>query len=349
MARFGMVIDTARCVGCMDCVTACKTENGVPQGFNRDWIVYDTVGTLPGLHMEIRSERCNHCDNPPCVYASARDARDSHSPWMLVPRSIPFMEEKLERFSSVRQSRGATVPDQFPAAPGVFQIPARATARLLLDQAYLTTAYPEVVVSGGRGATITLRYAESLYQTGPRGATKDNRNEVDGKELVGYRDVFVADGGRQRMFRPLWWRTYRYVELAIETLDAPLSVEDLRGAYTGYPFVRKARLEIGDALQSQRLGRILDTGWRTARLCAHETYMDCPYYEQLQYVGDTRIQGLVSLYTSGDARLLRNAIDQLNDSRVPEGATMSRAPTRTSNCSAPFSESTQRLPVFLKS
>lgn len=271
------------------------------------------------------------------VYASARDARDSHSPWMLVPRSIPFMEEKLERFSSVRQSRGAMVPDQFPAAPGVFQIPARATARLLLDQAYLTTAYPEVVVSGGRGATITLRYAESLYQTGPRGATKDNRNEVDGKELVGYRDVFVADGGRQRMFRPLWWRTYRYVELAIETLDAPLSVEDLRGAYTGYPFVRKARLEIGDALQSQRLGRILDTGWRTARLCAHETYMDCPYYEQLQYVGDTRIQGLVSLYTSGDARLLRNAIDQLNDSRVPEGATMSRAPTRLQQFIPPFS------------
>jgi hypothetical protein len=77
------------------------------------------------------------------------------------------------------------------------------------------------------------------------------------------------------------------------------------------------------------LNRILDVGWHTARLCAHETYMDCPYYEQLQYAGDTRIQCLVSLFQSGDARLMRNAIDLLNDSRQSDGCTMSRYPTRT--------------------
>ncbi|MBP6775568.1 MAG: 4Fe-4S dicluster domain-containing protein [Gemmatimonadaceae bacterium] len=67
MARFGMVIDTVRCVGCMDCVIACKTENRVPEGFCRDWIATETRGTHPTLHLEIRSERCNHCDAPPCV------------------------------------------------------------------------------------------------------------------------------------------------------------------------------------------------------------------------------------------------------------------------------------------
>ncbi|NJL28332.1 MAG: 4Fe-4S dicluster domain-containing protein [Thermoanaerobaculia bacterium] len=67
MARFGMVIDTARCVGCMDCVVACKVENDVPEGFCRDWIVEETKGSFPDLRLEIRSERCNHCDNPPCV------------------------------------------------------------------------------------------------------------------------------------------------------------------------------------------------------------------------------------------------------------------------------------------
>jgi Fe-S-cluster-containing dehydrogenase component len=67
MARFGMVIDTARCVGCMDCVVACKTENGVPAGFCRDWIATEVRGTFPTPTLEIRSERCNHCDEPPCV------------------------------------------------------------------------------------------------------------------------------------------------------------------------------------------------------------------------------------------------------------------------------------------
>jgi len=73
-----MVIDTVRCVGCMDCVVACKTENQVPEGFNRDWIAYDVTGTFPTLHMEIRSERCNHCDSPPCVYCCPTGASHVH-------------------------------------------------------------------------------------------------------------------------------------------------------------------------------------------------------------------------------------------------------------------------------
>lgn len=73
-----MVIDTVRCVGCMDCVVACKTENNVPEGFNRDWIAYDVTGTFPTLHMEIRSERCNHCDNPPCVSCCPTGASHVH-------------------------------------------------------------------------------------------------------------------------------------------------------------------------------------------------------------------------------------------------------------------------------
>ena len=61
MARFGMVIDTKLCVGCMDCVVACKTENDVPEGLCRDWITEEVKGKFPDTRLEIRSERCNHC------------------------------------------------------------------------------------------------------------------------------------------------------------------------------------------------------------------------------------------------------------------------------------------------
>jgi Fe-S-cluster-containing dehydrogenase component len=73
-----MAVDTTKCVGCMDCVVACKTENSVAEGFNKDWIAYDTNGTYPHLQMEIRSERCNHCDNPPCVYCCPCGASHIH-------------------------------------------------------------------------------------------------------------------------------------------------------------------------------------------------------------------------------------------------------------------------------
>lgn len=261
-----------------------------------------------------------------------RDSRDSPNRWLLVPRNIPLMEEKPERFASVRQSTGVSLPTNFPLQSTAFTIPANTTARLLLDQSHLTTAFPELIVSRGKGAVIQLGYAESLFAPGTQRG-KGNRNEVEGKEFVGYYDSFTSDGGNNRMFRPLWWRTYRYVELKIETKGEPLTIEDLRGVYTGYPFEMKAKFDAG----SERLDKILEIGWHTARLCAHETYMDCPYYEQLQYVGDTRIQCLVSLYNSGDARLMKNAIAQINDSRTAEGATMSRAPTRQQQYIPPFS------------
>jgi alpha-L-rhamnosidase len=257
-------------------------------------------------------------------YGSPRPVRDAGNRWMLVPRSIPMMEETPQRLARLRAADGVTVPQGFPGTPAPFRVPPRAQIRLLLDQGVLTTGYPELMVSHGRGATISLRYAEALYEKGPGRGGKGNRDQVEGKEIVGNRDEFAPDGGNQRLFRPLWWRTWRYMEVTIQTADEELTIEDLRSAYTGYPFERRARFEAG----SEFLTRVLDTGWRTARLCAHETYMDCPYYEQLQYAGDTRIQALISLYDSGDDRLMRNAIEQLNDSRTAEGATMSRAPTR---------------------
>ena len=69
MTRYAMVIDTRLCIGCGDCVVACKTENNVPDGLNRDWIVEATQGRYPSLATEFRSERCNHCSHATCVYA----------------------------------------------------------------------------------------------------------------------------------------------------------------------------------------------------------------------------------------------------------------------------------------
>jgi hypothetical protein len=241
--------------------------------------------------------------------AAGREARDVHSRWMLVPRTIPMMEERVEKPLAVRHE-------------SVEHLGANSKTIVLYDQGYLTTAYPRLTVSGGKGAVVRMRYAEALFKTSPR--EKGNRNEIEGKEFIGNYDEFVLDGGPRRVFRPLWWRTYRYLQLEIEASGEPVTVDEITATATGFPFVRTAKFDAGVG----ELNRILDVGWRTARLCAHETYMDCPYYEQLQYAGDTRVQCLVSLFQTGDARLMRNAIDLLNDSRQSDGCTMSRYPTR---------------------
>ena len=90
------------------------------------------------------------------------------------------------------------------------------------------------------------------------------------------------------------------MQLQIDTKDEQLVIDDIYGIATGYPFKMNANFKT----PATGLSKIMEVGWRTAKLCAFETYMDCPYYEQLQYVGDTRIQALVSLYNSGDDRLM---------------------------------------------
>ncbi|MGD0221575.1 MAG: alpha-L-rhamnosidase N-terminal domain-containing protein [Terriglobia bacterium] len=261
--------------------------------------------------------------------AGSRGAQDSPSRWFLIPRNIPLMEETPERLARLVRSHGVDAANDFPAGHSPVTIPANSHATLLLDQSHLTTAYPELTVSGGRGSEVTLTYAEGLFKNHKKG----NRNETEGREIVGYHDEFLPDGGEHRMFRSLWWRTYRYLQLDVTTHADPLVIEDLLGAFTAYPFQMRAQFSSDDP----ELAKMWEVGWRTARLCAHETYMDCPYYEQLQYGGDTRIQALISLYMTGDDRLVKNAIESLDESRTPEGLTQSRYPSWLPQYIPPFS------------
>lgn len=246
--------------------------------------------------------------------------------WMLTPSPIPLMELTVQRLKKVRKSEGIQLPVGFPEQKKSVTIPANTRAVMLFDQEFLTNAYPTLVYGKGKNARLSLAYAEALYEKdaeGKPGKGKGNRNEIEGKIFIGKRDSLISDGSVQQMFTSLWWRTYRYLQLVVETKDEPLVLEDIYGTFTGYPFQLKTKFISDNPL----LGKNLEIGFRTARLCAFETYMDCPYYEQLQYIGDTRIQALVTLYNTGDARLVKNAISLSNHSRIAEGITMSRHPT----------------------
>jgi len=254
----------------------------------------------------------------------------SDNVWTLIPRTIPQMEEKLQRLFSIRRSENIQVKDTFIKAGHPLLIPANTSVSILLDQSYETTAYPELIVSKGKDAIIKMTYAEALLDANGK---KGNRDDITGRMIKGLFDIFHADGGSQRTFTPLWFRTYRYAQIDVQTKDEPLQIDDFYGYYTGYPFEQKTTFASNDS----SLQQIWNIGWRTARLCAGETYFDCPYYEQLQYEADTRIQSLISLYNSGDDRLMRKAIHDFYNSRVPSGLTQGRYPSNRLQVIPPFS------------
>lgn len=250
--------------------------------------------------------------------AAERGAVLQNNNWELIADSLPPMQTELTAVGHVVRSSGVQASGNFP--DGVLEIPAHTKATLLLDQSHLTTAYPEVTVSGGAGSTIRLTYAEALVNDK---GEKGNRNEIAGKHIVGIFDEFVPDGSSGRKFMPLGWRTWRYLQLDVSSGDQALRIDKLRSWFTAYPFEERGRFESDDP----SLEKIWEIGWRTARLDAHETYMDTPYWERMQYIGDTRIQALISYTVAGDDRLARQAIQAFNDSRIPDGITRSRYPS----------------------
>lgn len=261
-------------------------------------------------------------------HAASREAQDAPNRWELVQDTLPSMEHRLVEAGVPVRVDGAQLLPSFPSAP--LEIAANSHVTLLLDHRTLQTAYPELTISGGRDAQIRLTYSEALYDAQGK---KGNRNEIAGRHIEGISDEFISGGGDAQVFEPLWWRTWRYLQIEVTTMSEPLKLDSLRAWFSAYPFEERATIS-GDILD---LDRIWKTGWRTARLDAHETYMDAPYWEQLQYVGDTRIQALISYIVSGDARLARQAITNIDDSRTPDGLTESRYPSGLPQFIPPFS------------
>ena len=258
------------------------------------------------------------------------------NPWSMVPDRLPHMEVRpTDAGHSVRTSTDDLKP--FPASP--VTVPANRHVHILLDRGALTTAYPHLTVSGGKGAQIWLTYSEALYDNKLHKGDRDSIDYTDAQGAKqpriarGLRDEFLPDGGDHRFFEPMWWRAWRYLDLDIQTGDAPLTLESLSVLFTAYPFQEQAKLHTGDP----DLDKIWEISWRTARLDAHETYMDTPYYEQLQYVGDTRIQALISYTVANDDRLARQAIEAFDLSRSPDGLTRSRYPSSLPQTIPPFS------------
>ncbi len=243
---------------------------------------------------------------------------DPPNNWQLLPDLLPPMEMRPVPAGKLVRAVGVSPDGNFPGVP--LAVPAHSKASVLIDNSTLTTGYSDIAVSKGAGATIRLTYAEALYDASGQ---KGNRSEITGKHIEGVFDELLVGNSGSQTFMPLTWRTWRYLQLDIDTADQPLTIDRFQAWFSAYPFEERAYFSSDDT----SLKSIWDIGWRTARLDAHDTYMDTPYWERSQYIGDTRIQALISYAVAGDDRLARQAIDAFNNSRVTEGLTQSRYPS----------------------
>ena len=243
------------------------------------------------------------------------DLADPGGRWRLVPRDIPQLREE---------------PRQFTNWPGTVTVPANTRREIVVNAQEYAIGYPALQTEDGLGASVEIVYAEARTKDGVKGV----RDDEDGTDVVGFADFYTPGGGSET-YSPLHWRAFRFIKLVITTNTAPLTIRGFSYLGTGYPWaaVHAFTVENGPA----QLPAVLETDFRTLECCTAETFMDCPYYEQLQYAGDTRLQALLSYVTTGDTRLGARAVKLFDWSRSPDGLTRSRYPSRIEQVIPPFS------------
>ena len=245
------------------------------------------------------------------------------SPGNLLPRPIPLMKNTHRQFKEVycvRES-GAGKPawDQMLKSGTALHIGPGSHEIVEIDAGELTTGYLKLAFAAGAGAQVKILTSE-CYAYPPKTEhrmampQKGDRTDCVNGKLYGFTDTYKPAGfgsaGQPEIYEPYWFRTFRYIQLDITTADEPLELFNFDYIETGYPLEVKTKIETSDPVMNE----IWALSLRTLKRCMHETYEDCPFYEQLQYAMDTRSQILYTYSVSGDDRLARQCIDDFHRS-----------------------------------
>lgn len=181
--------------------------------------------------------------------------------------------------------------------------------------------WPEFIFEGE--GTVQIRWAETPYADewwNPH-KLKGHKGNRDGSFFVGNFNKLILPGNRSCRMVDYNWRAGRYCELIFTDSASLKSAEFYLSCY---PY----KLESQSQCSSADLTEVLKMSYRTLQMCSHETYMDCPYFEQLMYIGDVRIESLISYVITSDTRLAEKSLRTLAHSQQPDGALLCRYPSR---------------------
>ncbi|MFV0502497.1 MAG: alpha-L-rhamnosidase C-terminal domain-containing protein [Lachnospirales bacterium] len=250
------------------------------------------------------------------------------SPVCLSKRNIPFMKRTQKNFNNI--SKFILTEQEENWADFVhnnkpIKIKANTKEKLHISAGELMCGYIKLITSGGKGTRIKILQSESYAYDPEKNPmylnnnitlpAKGDRTDSTNGKLFGYRDEIIINGHEHEIFEPYWFRTFRFIELEIETHNEEMELISFNYEETGYPLNVITNIETSD----NTLSDIWDISLRTLQRCMHETYMDCPFYEQLQYSMDSRNQILYTYAISGDDRLAIKCMDDFRRSQREDG------------------------------
>ena len=262
------------------------------------------------------------------------DMNQAVSPGNLQKRPIPFLLRKESRFGDVVQTQDKIISKEewqkFLNGEQSILIPPNAKVSVEISAGVERTAYLHLALEQGAKAQISILQSEGYVLGGERGdlkvPVKGNREDYKAGFLAGFTDHYICAGFGTKespeVYEPFWFRTFRFIRFEMKTYEEPLVLRNFTYTETGYSLNVQTKADASD----ERFKKIWEISERTLRCCMHETYEDCPFYEQLQYAMDIRAQILYTYAISADDRLARKCMEDFRRSQRYDGLL---------NCAAP--------------
>lgn len=266
------------------------------------------------------------------------------APWRLRPREIPMADSSQVAVNTVRASDSTFSAKDWSAylsGSKSLTLPSNSTHTLEIQADVHSTAFVRWTFKAAKQSQLKLKitYSEG-YEREPRSypffRTKDDRLDADTGLIIGPFDEVTLDlpNSETITYEPFWFRTFRVMRLEVTAGPGPVELLSFGATQVNYPMNVKASWSQPDDADSDK---IWDVSIRTLRNCMFDGYSDCPFYEQLQYSGDSYSVGLFHYLLSGDDRLTRQAITNFAASVTAEGLTQSRFPSHVPQIIAGFS------------
>lgn len=264
-------------------------------------------------------------------------------PWRLFPRGIPLLPEITTRFDGVVRCSDPNLTEawrQLLSGDAAFDIPAKSTHWVEIEANQLTTGFLDLCMtsnetddthSAPRVEILCSECYESSMEAFTR-RTKSDRTDFENGVLYGMTDTYTLHKGKNH-YSPFWFRTFRYIRLTINTTQssAPTSINSFTYRSTHYPLEIRTEIQTSDTLTR----KLWDISVNTLRNCMHETYEDCPFYEQNQFAMDTRSMILFTYLLSRDDRLARKAMQEFYATRREDGLIETHTPCPGRNTNIP--------------
>ncbi|KAM0418921.1 hypothetical protein ACHAPT_012186 [Fusarium lateritium] len=251
-------------------------------------------------------------------------------PWCLFEREIPPLPEIPTRFKQVlkvnKLADSASTTEVTEAWNGLLQsrqpvtIPAHTEIEIDIAASEYSSGYLQFSFSGGAGAKVQHLSAES-YELAERKPgvwefNKGDRMDFKNGYLNGQWDSYVVAGRESEDYEPFWFRVFRLVRVNVKAQGQPLVITDFSYRENTYPLEIKSKFK---SPTSPLFTSFWDISIRTLKNCMHETYEDCPFWEQSQFPFDTRTHMLLTYPISDDDRLIRKGLHDFHSSLRPDG------------------------------